>query len=168
MFHFKYSNKFHDYTLYVVCLFVSRGGKIIKFLQVTWKQLDRKEMLLLRNKLSLTYCICLIIIFDFPLISHTCNILFHTYSGLMLYFHCIQLVCPVFYFWAFFHFLVFLCTLPTVSWFIISWLSLSISVSTWMTENSHPTAVLPEKLHDLSASGLFPPCRCTLNKRIMM
>lgn len=123
---------------------------------------------LVRNKLSLIYWIWLIIIFALPLISHTYNILFHTCSGLMLYYHCIRLVCPVFYFGGFFHFLVFFYTLPTVSWLIISWLSLSTSVSTWMTERSHPTVVLPENLHDSSALGLFPPCGCRWNKRIIM
>lgn len=99
------------HSMWYVCLFPLEGIyiKYIKFLQVSWKQLDRKEMLLVKNKLSLTYCICLIIIFALTLISHTCNILFHTCSGLMLSFHCIQLVCPVFYFWwVFFTFLFFL------------------------------------------------------------
>lgn len=159
------------HSMWYVCLFPLEGIyiKYIKFLQVSWKQLDRKEMLLVKNKLSLTYCICLIIIFAVTLISHTCNILFHICSGLMLYFHCIQLVCPFFYFWwGFFHFLVFLGTLPTVLCFIISWLSLSTSVSNWMTEGSHPTAILPDNLHDSLELGLFPPWECTLNKRIIM
>ena len=157
------------HCMWCVCLFPleRRYIEYVKFLQVSWKQLDRKEMLLVRNKLSLTYCICLIIIFAFTLISHTCNILLHTCRGLMFYFHYILLLCPVFHFEVFFHFPFFFYTLSTVSWFIVSWHSLSTSVSTWMTERSNPTAVLPENLCDSSASGRFPPCGCTLNRRII-
>lgn len=73
--------------MWYVCLFPLEGNyiKFIKFLQVAWKELYRKQMLLVRNKLILTHCACLVIIFAFPLISHTCR-------ALMVYFHCIQFV----------------------------------------------------------------------------
>lgn len=82
--------------MWYACLFPLEGRYIefIKLLQVSWKQLYRQQMLLVRNKLSLTHCICLVIIFAFPLISHACSILSHTCKGLMIYFHCSQLVCP--------------------------------------------------------------------------
>lgn len=92
--------------MWYVCLFSLEGRyiKYNKFLKVSWKQLYRKEMLLEGNKLSLTYCICLIIIFALPLISHTCNILFHTRSGLIsTVFSCFVL----FFFASFFTFLFF-------------------------------------------------------------
>lgn len=61
--------------MWYVCLFPLEGNYIefIKFLQVPWKQLYRKQILLVRNKLSLTHCIHLVIIFSFLPFLHTCS-----------------------------------------------------------------------------------------------
>lgn len=148
--------------MWYVCLFPLEGRyiKYIKYLQVSRKQLDSKEVLWMRNKLSLPY---FIIILSLTLISRACNILFHTCRGLMISFHCIQLVFPVFNFWVS-PFLIFLTLyLQLHGSSFPDWVFRLLS--NWMIEGNHLRAILPENLCDSSSSSLFPPCGCTLTKK---